>query len=225
MPSRSSLSLVVILSSLGAAQPLTAAMHVAPSRSAPRGVARAQVATDQQSPDDGAKQALDALITEYERWVDFQYPEQAITRRRPTAADRITDASIRGFGIRAEHLKVGREELLEAEAASYHGAGTCTFYGTANSNQLLMEMMGLHMPGSSFCNPGTKLRQELTRAATHRLIEIGWVKDGAPHGDYIPFCTSVEDNAGWGARVGGHRRGRQRNGRGRERMGGGGRRG
>jgi len=117
MPSRSSLSLVVIVSSIGAAQPLTAAMHVAPSRPASRSVADAQVATDQQSPDDAAKQALDALIAEYERWVDFQYPEQAITRRRPTAADRITDASIRGFGMRAEHLKVVREELLAIDAA------------------------------------------------------------------------------------------------------------
>jgi phosphogluconate dehydratase len=65
--------------------------------------------------------------------------------------------------------KVGREELLESESASYHGAGTCTFYGTANSNQMMMEMMGLHMPGSSFVLPGTKLRQELTRAAVHRI--------------------------------------------------------
>ncbi len=65
--------------------------------------------------------------------------------------------------------KVGRDELLEAEAASYHGAGTCTFYGTANSNQMMMEMMGLHVPAASFVNPGTKLRQELTRAAVHRV--------------------------------------------------------
>jgi phosphogluconate dehydratase len=86
--------------------------------------------------------------------------------------------------------KVGREELLEAEAASYHGAGTCTFYGTANSNQMMMEMMGLHMPGSSFCNPGTKLRQELTRAATHRITEIGWDGD-----DYRPFGQCVDEKA------------------------------
>jgi phosphogluconate dehydratase len=91
--------------------------------------------------------------------------------------------------------KVGREELLEAEAASYHGAGTCTFYGTANSNQMMMEMMGLHMPGSSFCNPGTKLRQELTRAATHRITEIGWDKDGAPNADYRPFGQCVDEKA------------------------------
>jgi phosphogluconate dehydratase len=86
--------------------------------------------------------------------------------------------------------KVGREELLEAEAASYHGAGTCTFYGTANSNQMMMEMMGLHVPASAFINPGTKLRQELTRAATHRVAEIGW--DGE---DYRPFGHCVDEKA------------------------------
>jgi phosphogluconate dehydratase len=68
--------------------------------------------------------------------------------------------------------KVGREELLEAEAASYHSAGTCTFYGTANSNQLLMEVLGLHLPGSSFVNPGTPLREALTRAAGRRVTEL-----------------------------------------------------
>ncbi len=68
--------------------------------------------------------------------------------------------------------KVGREELLEAEAASYHSRGTCTFYGTANSNQLLMEVLGLHLPGSSFVNPGTPLREALTRAAAARAVEI-----------------------------------------------------
>jgi phosphogluconate dehydratase len=68
--------------------------------------------------------------------------------------------------------EVGRAELLEAEAASYHSAGTCTFYGTANSNQLLMEVLGLHLPGSSFVNPGTPLREALTRAAGARATEI-----------------------------------------------------
>ena len=53
----------------------------------------------------------------------------------------------------------GREELLEAEVASYHGPGTCTFYGTANSNQMMMEFMGLHLPGAAFVNPGTPLRE------------------------------------------------------------------
>src|SRR5690554_7445086 len=65
--------------------------------------------------------------------------------------------------------KVGRKELLAAESAFYHGAGTCTFYGTANSNQMLMEIMGLHLPGSSFVNPGTPLRDGLTNAAVQQL--------------------------------------------------------
>ncbi|HET7817066.1 MAG TPA: phosphogluconate dehydratase [Sphingomicrobium sp.] len=68
--------------------------------------------------------------------------------------------------------KVGREELLEAEAKSYHAPGTCTFYGTANSNQMMMELMGLHVPNAAFINPGTPLRQALTRAAVHRLAEL-----------------------------------------------------
>ncbi|MFT5690768.1 MAG: phosphogluconate dehydratase [Oceanicoccus sp.] len=68
--------------------------------------------------------------------------------------------------------KVGRKELLEAESQSYHSAGTCTFYGTANSNQMLMEVMGLQLPGSSFINPGTLLRKQLTRAATKQLVEL-----------------------------------------------------
>ncbi|MDR6898951.1 phosphogluconate dehydratase [Rhizobium miluonense] len=68
--------------------------------------------------------------------------------------------------------KVGRAELLEAESKSYHGPGTCTFYGTANSNQMLMEIMGFHMPGASFVNPGTPLREALTREATKRALAI-----------------------------------------------------
>jgi phosphogluconate dehydratase len=68
--------------------------------------------------------------------------------------------------------KVTREALLEVEAASYHGPGTCTFYGTANSNQMLMEIMGLHLPGASFVNPGTPLREALTRAAAQRVVAI-----------------------------------------------------
>ncbi|BAI96921.1 phosphogluconate dehydratase [Sphingobium sp. TA15] len=86
--------------------------------------------------------------------------------------------------------KVGREELLESESASYHGAGTCTFYGTANSNQMMMEMMGLHMPAASFVHPGTKLRQELTRAAVHQLSRIGWNGD-----DYRPLGHCVDEKA------------------------------
>ncbi|MGC4252875.1 MAG: phosphogluconate dehydratase [Sphingobium sp.] len=86
--------------------------------------------------------------------------------------------------------KVGKTELLEAESASYHGAGTCTFYGTANSNQMMMEVMGLHMPGAAFINPGTKLRSELTRAAVHRLADIGWDGD-----DYRPLGHCIDEKA------------------------------
>jgi phosphogluconate dehydratase len=93
--------------------------------------------------------------------------------------------------------KAGRAELLEAEAASYHGAGTCTFYGTANSNQMMMEVMGLHIPGAAFVNPGTKLRQELTRAAIHRLAEIGWNGN-----DYRPLGRVVDEKAIVNAAVG-----------------------
>ncbi len=68
--------------------------------------------------------------------------------------------------------KISRAELLDVEAKSYHGPGTCTFYGTANSNQMLMEIMGLHIPGASFVNPNTPLRDALTRAATRRALAI-----------------------------------------------------
>jgi phosphogluconate dehydratase len=68
--------------------------------------------------------------------------------------------------------KAGRKELLAAESASYHAPGTCTFYGTANSNQMLMEIMGLHLPGAAFVNPNTPLRDALTRAAAQRVAEI-----------------------------------------------------
>ena len=68
--------------------------------------------------------------------------------------------------------KIGRKELLAAESASYHSAGTCTFYGTANTNQMLMEIMGIHLPGSTFINPYTPLRDALTRASVHQLAKI-----------------------------------------------------
>ncbi|MCW6509023.1 phosphogluconate dehydratase [Lichenifustis flavocetrariae] len=68
--------------------------------------------------------------------------------------------------------KVGRDALLEAEAASYHGPGTCTFYGTANTNQMMMEIMGMHLPGSSFVNPNTPLREALTVEATKRALSV-----------------------------------------------------
>ncbi len=93
--------------------------------------------------------------------------------------------------------KATREELLDAEIAAYHSKGTCTFYGTANSNQMMMEMMGLHMPGAAFANPGTKLRQELTRGAVHRLTKIGWNGD-----DYRPLGECVDEKAIVNAAIG-----------------------
>jgi len=93
--------------------------------------------------------------------------------------------------------KAGREELLEAESASYHAAGTCTFYGTANSNQMMMEVMGLHVPGAAFVNPGAKLRQSLTREAVRALAKIGW--DGP---DYRPLGRCVDEKAIVNAAVG-----------------------
>ena len=93
--------------------------------------------------------------------------------------------------------KATKAELLATESASYHSPGTCTFYGTANSNQMMMEVMGLHMPGAAFVNPGTKLRQELTRAATHRLTEIGW--DG---NDYRPLGHAIDEKAIVNAAIG-----------------------
>ncbi|MCB5228148.1 phosphogluconate dehydratase [Alishewanella sp. 16-MA] len=86
--------------------------------------------------------------------------------------------------------KVGKEELLEAEAASYHSAGTCTFYGTANSNQLVVEMMGLHLPGSSFVNPNTPLRDELTKAAARQVTRLT-----ALGNDYLPIGKLVDAKA------------------------------
>ena len=93
--------------------------------------------------------------------------------------------------------KATRAELLESESRSYHSPGTCTFYGTANSNQMMMELMGLHMPGAAFINPGTPLRQALTRAAVHRLAAI--TRDG---NDYRPLAKCVDEKAVVNAAVG-----------------------
>ncbi|NUT95314.1 MAG: phosphogluconate dehydratase, partial [Saccharothrix sp.] len=85
--------------------------------------------------------------------------------------------------------KATRENLLEAEAASYHSPGTCTFYGTANSNQLVVEVMGLHLPGASFVPPGTRLRRALTEEAARRAVEIS-------RGDeYTPVGRVVDEKA------------------------------
>jgi phosphogluconate dehydratase len=86
--------------------------------------------------------------------------------------------------------KVGREALLEAESQAYHGPGTCTFYGTANSNQMLMEIMGLHLPGSTFVNPGTLLRDEITKASTKQAISIS-----ALGNQYTPIGKIYDEKA------------------------------
>jgi phosphogluconate dehydratase len=88
--------------------------------------------------------------------------------------------------------KVGREALLQSECDSYHAAGTCTFYGTANSNQMLMEIMGLHMPGSAFVPPNTPLRDALTAAAARRAAGITAVGPGK---EYIPLAHVVDERA------------------------------
>ncbi|WP_028536671.1 phosphogluconate dehydratase [Paludibacterium yongneupense] len=84
--------------------------------------------------------------------------------------------------------KVGRDALLESEAQSYHGAGTCTFYGTANSNQMLMEIMGLHLPGAAFVNPNTPLREALTREAARQAVAIS-----AEGKQFTPIADIVDE--------------------------------
>ncbi|MFC7704916.1 phosphogluconate dehydratase [Plastorhodobacter daqingensis] len=86
--------------------------------------------------------------------------------------------------------EIGRDALMAAEMASYHGPGTCTFYGTANTNQMLMEFMGLHLPGTSFVNPGTPLREALTVAAAQRALQIS-----ALGNDYRPVCDILDERA------------------------------
>jgi phosphogluconate dehydratase len=86
--------------------------------------------------------------------------------------------------------KASREELLEVESGSYHDAGTCTFYGTANSNQMMMEIMGLHMPGAAFVNPNTPLRDALTAAATKRAAATTALGD-----QYQPMAQVIDERA------------------------------
>ena len=93
--------------------------------------------------------------------------------------------------------KATRDDLLASESASYHGPGTCTFYGTANSNQMMMEFMGLHMPGAAFVNPGTSLREALTSAAATRAVAISRQGDS-----YTPISKVVDEKAIVNALVG-----------------------
>jgi phosphogluconate dehydratase len=86
--------------------------------------------------------------------------------------------------------RIGKDELLEAESKSYHSPGTCTFYGTANSNQVLVEVMGLHLPGAAFVNPNTPLRDQLTRAATEQVIRLS-----QPNGGQLGLCDMVSEKS------------------------------
>ena len=101
--------------------------------------------------------------------------------------------------VRERHAagQADRRELLEAESKSYHSPGTCTFYGTANSNQLLMEVMGLHLPGASFLNPGTEIRDALTRAAARRITELTHLTN-----NYTPLSDIIDEPAVVNAIVG-----------------------
>jgi len=94
--------------------------------------------------------------------------------------------------IREEYAagRIGRDELLQAESASYHSPGTCTFYGTANSNQMMMEFMGLQLPGGSFVNPNTELRDALTAEAVSQLLRITNLS-----GNYLPIGEIVDEKA------------------------------
>ena len=101
--------------------------------------------------------------------------------------------------VRQEYAqgKVGRDALLKTEAASYHSCGTCTFYGTANSNQMLMEVMGLHIPGSAFVNTNTPLRDALTEAAAQRAAELTQLGDA-----YLPLGRMLDERSFVNAIVG-----------------------
>lgn len=94
--------------------------------------------------------------------------------------------------VRQEYAqgKVGKDALLKTEAASYHSSGTCTFYGTANSNQMLMEVMGLHIPGSAFVNTNTPLRDRLTEAAAKRISELTQLGE-----EYLPVGRMIDERS------------------------------
>jgi phosphogluconate dehydratase len=105
----------------------------------------------------------------------------------PTGLSNDEKAQIRQRFAKGE---IGRDALLDSEARSYHSAGTCTFYGTANSNQMLMEVMGLHLPGAAFVHPNTPLRDALTAAASRRAIAISALGD-----EYTPIGRIVDERA------------------------------
>jgi phosphogluconate dehydratase len=86
--------------------------------------------------------------------------------------------------------EVGRDALMKAEMAAYHGPGTCTFYGTANTNQMLMEFMGLHLPGSSFVTPNTEMRAALTAEGAKRALSLSALGD-----NYTPVCDILNEKA------------------------------
>ena len=93
--------------------------------------------------------------------------------------------------------KIGKEEMLASEVKAYHSPGTCTFYGTANSNQLMAEMLGMHLPGASFVNAGTELRHALTRAASKRIAAMTHLGD-----DYTPVARVISEKSVVNAIVG-----------------------
>lgn len=106
--------------------------------------------------------------------------------------------------VRQEYAqgKVGRAELLECESQAYHGAGTCTFYGTANSNQFLMEVMGLHLPGAAFVPPNTPLRDALTAAAARQAVAITAQASESHSNQYMPLGWIVDEKVMVNALVG-----------------------
>jgi phosphogluconate dehydratase len=105
----------------------------------------------------------------------------------PSGISNADKARVRGLYAEG---KATREDLLAAEMGAYHGPGTCTFYGTANTNQMLMELMGVHLPGSAFVPPNTPLREALTRAAAQRVVAI---RDGS--NDYAPLGQVISEKA------------------------------